>query len=431
MFEKLPYTNFHDLNLDWIIKFLKEIKNKLTHFDEVSEEAIETITTTSTRAVADVNTAAQNGTYAINNATAAGEARLNEIIDGYSVHRRVVLLADSYGGRINAAGRTIAQIVQGTMQIADEDFYSSYVPGAAFAHADVNGKFLTQLENCTISDKDTVTDIVVVGGANDANYYMQDTLAAIQAFNSYAKANYRIAKVIIVGLGLTFTPEGLYIKERANEAFVNSTGFGVIYPKGCKYVLMNSYLLESDRCHPNREGVSACAVAVCNALTSYSCNVSYWKAFATTQSLDLAVSPVLTLESKSSPSLQMVDPSMDHARMTLSDGEFDLVQVSNNPLFSCRFNLNAQTFTAAQNIITCELGYTLFVGRIIVGGSVMSPVGLGVMVDGADPTNTGLCKIYFKYDSEQAKCFLIFEPVGSFTLTTNVMNIYGNLHLHV
>lgn len=25
LFEKIPYTNFHDLNLDWIIKFIKKI----------------------------------------------------------------------------------------------------------------------------------------------------------------------------------------------------------------------------------------------------------------------------------------------------------------------------------------------------------------------------------------------------------------------
>ena len=38
--ENFPYTNFHDLNLDWVLKTLKEIKEQIDA-DEISLEEIE------------------------------------------------------------------------------------------------------------------------------------------------------------------------------------------------------------------------------------------------------------------------------------------------------------------------------------------------------------------------------------------------------
>lgn len=32
-FEQFPYTNFHELNLDWIIEKIKEFKNEIDNID--------------------------------------------------------------------------------------------------------------------------------------------------------------------------------------------------------------------------------------------------------------------------------------------------------------------------------------------------------------------------------------------------------------
>ena len=430
MFEKLPYTNFHDLNLDWIIKTLKNIENSLDNFEETSQSAIASINSAVSSGTQTIQALTASGTQTIQAQTASGVAHINSIIANFSVHHRMVLLADSYGGRVNANGKTIANLVQGTMNIPDEDFYSSYVPGAAFAHQTTTHKFITQLENCTISDKDSVTEIVIVCGANDANYYSADTMAAVLEFYNYAKANYRIAKVIIVGLGLTFTPLGISIKERARNAFRASTQYGVIYAQGSEYVLMNDYLLESDRVHPNLYGVPICAQAVCNAITSYYCNTIYYKSFTDT-SEDMQVAPVFSLTNPSSASLLLMTPQMYNARMQLINGQFDLVSANKGPIFTSRFNLNGQVFSSSQNVITVELTHTLFVGKILVSGAVTSPVGSGVMVDTDDKTNRVPCKIYFKFDETNSKPYLIFEPVGSLTLTAHEIEIYGDLHLHL
>lgn len=43
MFEKLPYTNFHDLNLDWIIEVVKDFLSKYNHIQELIDTGISDI----------------------------------------------------------------------------------------------------------------------------------------------------------------------------------------------------------------------------------------------------------------------------------------------------------------------------------------------------------------------------------------------------
>ena len=44
MFEGFPYTNFHELNLDWIIKIVKDFLDQYTHIQEIIETGEATIT---------------------------------------------------------------------------------------------------------------------------------------------------------------------------------------------------------------------------------------------------------------------------------------------------------------------------------------------------------------------------------------------------
>ena len=418
--ENFPYTNFHDLNLDWIIKTMRGIADQLEDFSKTASDAETAINTTAQTAIDSIETEKEDAIREI-----------EDTISGFSVKHRLILLADSYGGRVDSENRTLLQLVQNYMQIPNEDFYGSYVPGAAFAHQYTAGKFITQLENASISDPDTVTDIVVICGANDANYYVQDTTQAISQFYTYAKNNYKRAKVIIVGAGLTFTPDGIYIKNRAVEAYINSTSFGVIYAQNCEYVLMNTYYLESDRCHPNQIGVPIVARAVTNAITSYSCNSRYIKTFGEATETEYLVTPSLRFESIAPSQLTIIDPDISKARMQLINGHFDLVSANDSPLFSCRFNLNEVEFTPTQNTISYEIANTLFIGKLIVNGTVLTPVGIGTMVDLDDTSNNCPCKILFEYDDNNNKFYLRFKPVGSFTLTQNNLAIYGSMSFHM
>lgn len=37
IFEQLPYTNFHELNLDWIIEKLQELEERVAALEEEAE----------------------------------------------------------------------------------------------------------------------------------------------------------------------------------------------------------------------------------------------------------------------------------------------------------------------------------------------------------------------------------------------------------
>lgn len=41
VFENLPYTNFHELNLEWVVKKIKELEDALASAEEAAEEAQE------------------------------------------------------------------------------------------------------------------------------------------------------------------------------------------------------------------------------------------------------------------------------------------------------------------------------------------------------------------------------------------------------
>ena len=41
MFRKFPYTNFHDLNLDWIIRTIKDLLKEFGILEKKTDDAIE------------------------------------------------------------------------------------------------------------------------------------------------------------------------------------------------------------------------------------------------------------------------------------------------------------------------------------------------------------------------------------------------------
>lgn len=88
LFEHVPYTNFHDLNLSWLLKFTNNVKGRLDEIDEsveaaqtaeagaqAAEAGAEDAQTAAEAAAAQAEASAGNaGTYANNAATSAGQA---------------------------------------------------------------------------------------------------------------------------------------------------------------------------------------------------------------------------------------------------------------------------------------------------------------------------------------------------------------------
>lgn len=107
---------------------------------------------------------------------------------------RMIVISDSYATRTNGAGKTFNDIIEEKLGFASGDFYEAHANGALFG----GGSFLSLLNTLSPTDPDTITDIVVIGGANDATLNdAAQTLAAIQTFCVTAKTNYPNARVIL------------------------------------------------------------------------------------------------------------------------------------------------------------------------------------------------------------------------------------------
>lgn len=197
-------------------------------------------------------------------------------IEERSRKRSVIFISDSYGNRTNADGKRIFTIISEYLSL--DNYYFANIGGAAFAHRTVGYSYielLQSLEN-TVENKNAITDIVVIGGANDTGYPYQDTLNAISTFVSYARQTYANAKITLAHVGLTLDNSSMYNRRmRSIKAWQDAVQYGVGYMYNSEYVLCDTRLVTDDMCHPNADGVNAIAEQVARGMVSGSCNVVY------------------------------------------------------------------------------------------------------------------------------------------------------------
>ena len=73
-----PYTNTHELNLDWILQVVKDFQSKYTNFDQTIADALEAIEAAKTGSLEDMQTALTNALSAISTDQAAAQAAIAE-----------------------------------------------------------------------------------------------------------------------------------------------------------------------------------------------------------------------------------------------------------------------------------------------------------------------------------------------------------------
>ena len=181
--------------------------------------------------------------------------------------KRIIMIGDSYGNRVNADNKTYFDLIQANLGLSNSDFYHNNLSGAAFAHGTTTSKFLyliQQLAN-TVTYRNSISDIIVVCGANDANYGYTATFNAILEFKSYCVGQYPNAQIHIFGCGLTFSNAICSIlRNEIHPAFRSAGRFGIKFAENSQYCLMDSNYLENDICHPNATGVDVIAADCTN-----------------------------------------------------------------------------------------------------------------------------------------------------------------------
>ena len=78
---KFPYTNFHELNLDWVLQVVYEFKTKYAGINTEIDQAVETISNAASQAETQVNDNLELALSTLADAVTAATTRINNMAD--------------------------------------------------------------------------------------------------------------------------------------------------------------------------------------------------------------------------------------------------------------------------------------------------------------------------------------------------------------
>lgn len=315
--ENFPYTNFHDLNLDWIIREMKKLNINMENFVDVNqlkiadpiqwsiETAYERFTIVSDNNALYLSTQAVPYGIAITNtdywtklfdfpedayeAIAELEEEFNQFkedvedeLDKSTLNiknRKVLFCGDSYTTQNNSILFTSFVTSAG---LTPANCHNIAVSGSSFLGS--QWLFLTQIQNYA-GDRNEITDIVVAGGINDALLAMptnwQALRSAISDFYTYVKNNYPNATMWLGYIGgckydseyystHNFTSQE-YVRWVYTE--VSDLGIKLLNAYNIIHTASGNYL--SDGLHPNSYTASQIGSALGNSFIGHEKPVFY------------------------------------------------------------------------------------------------------------------------------------------------------------
>lgn len=253
-FEQFPYTNFHELNLDWLINEVKDVKANIDITTESAERA---------------EAAAETATNSAAEATAA-LAQIDSI-----VNRKIIFIGDSYavGSWLATGQKPWPHLVASKMKLIENSSYWVFAHGGeSFGDPSDGQRFSDRLQEAidtlTADQRTSITDIVIGGGYNEHNDNTGDTVTGMTTFYTLATTYFPNAKVHLFPLG--WTPAGAIRLTLAQDVYPRYAKFcgnnnWLYYPKAY-YSMQNLNRFHTDFIHPNYNGELALACAVFNGL---------------------------------------------------------------------------------------------------------------------------------------------------------------------
>ena len=257
---KFPHGDLHSLNLDWLLEQWKNFVTTFTHqFTASSETVGETVPPSVT-----VNYDPDADTYDFHFKLPSPDAK----------YRRFLYIGDSYNTVTSAKWTDDVDTILGLT-----DSFVIAQGGYGF-QANGTKKWETLLASTTIPDEDTITDICIVGGANDAFAILSDLPTAMSDFDTYVKGRFAGLENIWVGFaGNTFKNYNQMVQFRdALKIYTeNAKKLGWRYLNGVDKTLFNAAFMQfispDDYIHPNTTGVHAIGYNVAEAIkTGYTNN---------------------------------------------------------------------------------------------------------------------------------------------------------------
>lgn len=291
VFNNFPYTNIHELNLDWILEKLKEVLDDNKSMSEQIDAMQYTIDNLPLeQEVRDQLTEWLNdGTLAnIINQTAFNQLRTDIDANTASINTlnsrlslvdspKILFIGDSYlaGSQLDPTDPVWADICAQKMGLTLNSSYWKYAHGGdTFGNTDLTYNYITRLyqavSDLTTEQKNSITHIIVGGGANEYNYASNPTAIGTGMVNFYnvAVANFPNAKIFVVALG--------WAKDSARRAGILSANYTMasvtLNPNKFMFIddvycnLQNDNRFSADGVHPNVDGQRRLGASLYNVL---------------------------------------------------------------------------------------------------------------------------------------------------------------------
>lgn len=205
LFEHFPYTNFHDLNLDFIIKTLREVADKEQDLDYIAEQAAEIKAELEQLEQLPAEFDQLQGNFN----TLEGD--FDDLSDDFNDLRsevagyrtplsNIICLTDSYGTNDTESGRySWCDHLKDALGLNSSNYLKIFQAGASFGDDDPTKNlyeiFMAGTADLTADRKSAVTDILIVAGINEWNEDRQLMYSSMLNLNSYIRQTFPNAVV--------------------------------------------------------------------------------------------------------------------------------------------------------------------------------------------------------------------------------------------
>ena len=197
------------------------------------------------------------------------------LTDSSTANKKYIFIADSYGNYTNSTNQNFIDVVCSYLNINSSDYYDFHRGSAGFS-GEGNLNFLKVLQDneSNIPNKDEITDIYVLGGANDQVPSSADTINnGIIAFINYVKQNYKKAIIYIGFVSKSFESAFYGNAQNTFNCYSNCVKYGAVYLNNSESITQQFSMFRPDRVHPTESAVNVIGTAVAQLIKTKSCDI--------------------------------------------------------------------------------------------------------------------------------------------------------------